>query len=84
MKKEYLQNSQQRTGSITNTDHSRDEEKNPTTNISNEQNDGSPQAGLGRDRMTDIEDLGEISGREDYAGDDEDLKNENLNAANDQ
>jgi hypothetical protein len=84
MKKEDLQNSQQRTGSITNTDHSRDEGKNPTNNISNEQNDVSRQAGLGRDRMTDIEDLSEISGREDYAADDEDLKNENLNAANDQ
>jgi hypothetical protein len=83
MKKEDLQNSQQ--GPLENRGGSRDEQENATTNISNtQQNDLSLQAGLGRDRITDIEDFGEMNGRDDYGGSDEDLKNENLNAANDQ
>ena len=85
MKKEDLQNSQQGTGSAENEGLSRDEQKNSTTNISNNQeNDISRQAGLGRHRMADIEDLGGMSRRDDYAGSDEDLTSENLNAANDQ
>ncbi|MBO9684093.1 MAG: hypothetical protein J7502_15745 [Flavisolibacter sp.] len=85
MKKEDLQNSQQGTGSAENRGINRDEQKNQTTNISgSQQKDISRQAGLGRDRMTDIEGLGGMSGREDLAGGDEDLTNENLNAANDQ
>ena len=75
MKKEDLQNSQQGTGSAENRGSSRHEQKNSTLSVSNDQqHEISRQAGLGRDRMTDIEDL----------GGDEDLTNENLNAANDQ
>jgi hypothetical protein len=85
MKKEDLQNSQQGTGSAENRGNSRNEQKNSTLSVSNDQqHEISRQAGLGRDRMTDIEDLGVSSGREDYAGGDEDLTNENLNATNDQ
>jgi hypothetical protein len=85
MKKEDLQNSQQGTGSAENRGINHDEQKNQTTNISGSQhNDIYRQAGLGRDRMTDIEGLGGMSGREDFAGGDEHLTNENLNAANDQ
>jgi hypothetical protein len=85
MKKEDLQNSQERTGSAENRGINRDEQKNQTTHISgNQQRDIPRQAGLGRDRMTDIEDLDGTSGRKDFAGGDEHLTNENLNAANDQ
>jgi len=85
MKKDDLQNSQQGTGSAENRGGNRDEQKNSTISVSNDQqNEISRQAGLGRDRMTDIEDLGGASGRDDYADGDEDLTNENLNAANDQ
>jgi hypothetical protein len=85
MKKEDLQNSQQGTGSAENRGISREEQKNSATHISNnQQNDISRQTGLGRDLMADIEDLGGMSRRDDYAGGDEDLTNENLNAANDQ
>jgi hypothetical protein len=85
MKKEDLQNSQQGKGSAENEGLSRDGQKNSTTNISNNQeNDISRQAGLGRHRMADIEGLGGMSRLDDYAGSDEDLTSENLNAANDQ
>jgi hypothetical protein len=37
-------------------------------------------AGLGRDRMTDIEEMGGMSGRDDYAGGDNDnMSNQNTN-----
>ena len=85
MKKEDIQHSQQGAGSAENRGGSREEQKNQLTSVPNsKQNDISQQAGLGRDRMVDIEDLGDNSGRDDYSGGDEDLTNENLNAANDQ
>lgn len=86
MKTEDIQNAQQGTGSAENKGQSRNDQKNQTANISNtQQNNMASQAGLGRDRMTDIEDLGGMSGRDDYAGsDDDDLNNKNLNASNDQ
>jgi hypothetical protein len=85
MKKEDQEKSQQETGSIGNKSISRNEQKNPTGNISSDQGkDIYRQAGLGRDRMTYIEDLEGIKGRENFADDNDDLKNENLNAANDQ
>lgn len=84
MKKEDLQNSQQGTGSSENRASSDNEQRNTNINMpDNQQNGISRQAGLGRDRLTDIEDLGGMNER-DYAGGDEDLTNENLNAANDQ
>jgi len=81
MKKEDIQNSQQGTGSPENKGESRDQQKNQTTNVSNyQQNDFAHQAGLGRDRMTDIEDMGYLSGRDDYAGgDNDDMGNQNTN-----
>jgi hypothetical protein len=86
MKKEDLQNSQQETGSTENTGNSRNQQKNEMTNISNtQQNKFARQAGLGRDRMTDTEDSGGLSGRDDYADTDKnDLTNQDLNASNDQ
>ena len=85
MKKEDLQNSQQGTGSAENSSESRDQQKKQTPRVSNDQqNKLARRAGLGRDRMTDIEDLGGLNGRDDYAGStNDDLSNENLNAAND-
>jgi hypothetical protein len=85
MKKEDFQNSQQETGSAENKGVNRDEQRNKTTRISNdEQENISRGAGLGRDRMTDIKDLGGLSGSDDLSGGDDDLTNEKLNAANDQ
>jgi len=81
MKKEDLQSSQQGTGSAENQGENRDRQKSQTTNVSNnQQNDLSRQAGLGRNRMTDIDDLGGMSGRDDYAGGDNDnMSNQNTN-----
>jgi hypothetical protein len=86
MKKEDLQNNQQGTGSAENKGENRSQQKNPTTHLSNYQrSEISRQAGLGRDRITDIEETGGMSGRDDYAASDsDDLRNEDLNAANDQ
>lgn len=86
MKKEDLQNAQQGTGSAENKGENRNQQKNQTTNLSNNQHINiSQQAGLGRDRMTDIEETGSMSSRDDYAGSDAgDLRNEDLNATNDQ
>lgn len=85
MKKEDFQNSQQGSSSGENKNTDRNEQKNQAVDISDQQqNNFFRQAGLGRERMKDIEDLGGASGRDNYAGGDEDLQNENLNAANDQ
>jgi hypothetical protein len=86
MKKEDLQNSQQGTGSAENKGERRDQQENQATNVSNnQQNDIAHEAGLGRHRMTDIEGVRGMSGRDDYAGsNDDDLSNEDLNASNDQ
>jgi hypothetical protein len=86
MKKEDLQNSQKGTGSAENKGENRDQQRNQTRNVLNTQRDDmAQQAGLGRDRLTDIEDLGGINGRDDYAGTNmDDLSNKDLNAANDQ
>lgn len=86
MKKEDIQNAQQGTGSAENKNENRNDQKNKTADVSNtKQNDLARQAGLGRHRMTDIEDLGGMSGRENYAGgDNDDLDNKDLNASNDQ
>lgn len=85
MKKED-QNSPQGTGSTENTGDSRNQQKNQTTNVSNtQQNEFARQAGLGRDRMTEIEILEGLNGTGDYADSDrDDLSNQDLNASNDQ
>jgi hypothetical protein len=85
MKKEDLQNSQQGTGSAENGGSGRDAQKHQATSIENDQQkDIAQQAGLGRDRMTDIEDLGGISGRDDYAGSDaDDMSNQNTDEPTD-
>jgi len=84
MKKEDVQNSQQNTGSAENKGQNRDQQKNLTNANNEQQNDMARQAGLGRDRMTSMEDLGNMIERNDYlGGDNDDLTNENLNAAND-
>jgi hypothetical protein len=86
MKREDLQSSQQGSGSAENKGEGREQQKNQTANISNtERSDMAYQAGLGRDRITSVEELGGMSGRDNYAGSEpDDLSNEDLNAANDQ
>lgn len=86
MKKENPQNAQQEAGGIKNKAVSRNEQENETTTnvLNDQQKDISHQSGLGRDRMAYIEDLENIKAKENYGDTDEDLKNENLNAANDQ
>ena len=82
MKKEDLQNSQQGSGNSENQRESRDQQKNQATSISSQK--ANLKAGLGRDRMTDIENLGGISGRDDYAGSDgDDMSNQNTNEPTD-
>jgi len=85
MKKEDIQNAQQGTGSAENKGESREQQKNQTANVStNQQNDFARQAGLGRDRMTDIEELGDLSGRDDYAGGNNDgMTDQNTNSNTD-
>lgn len=71
--KEDFQKSQQGTGSAENKGERRSQQKNQTTDLSFDQkNKIAHQAGLGRDRMADIEDSGGLSGRDDYAGSDND------------
>ena len=81
MKKEDIQNSQYGADSAENKGESRDQQKNRTTNLSgNQLDDMANQAGLGRDRINDIEDLGDMSGKDDYAGgDNDDISGENTN-----
>jgi hypothetical protein len=85
MKKEDLQGSHQGTGSAENKGQDRQQQKNPTTNLTNKDlDDTARQAGLGRDRMADIDDLGGTSGRDDYAGgDSERMTGENSNERTD-
>jgi hypothetical protein len=73
MKKEDIERSNQGTGSAENKGEDRQQQKNPTTNPTNSQKDDTAmQAGLGRDRMADIYEVGGMSGRDDYAGGDSD------------
>jgi hypothetical protein len=74
MKKEDLQNLQQQQGSTKNKDETRDQQKNQTTNISNQRTN--LQADLGRDRMIDMENS-DGPGADDYAGNDRDNQNTN-------
>lgn len=87
MKKEDLQNSQNRIDNTEDKDELRDELRNQKTNVSgNQLNDIAHEAGLGRHRMTYIEDLEGMDGKNNYAGsnNDNDLSNRDLNASNDQ
>ena len=71
--KEDFQKSQQGTGGAENKGESRSQQNNQTTGLSfNQKNKIAHQAGLGRDRIADIEDSGRLSGRDDYAGGDND------------
>lgn len=81
MKKEDLQNAQQGTGSSENKNSPREEQRNPITHLTKDQEkDMTQQAGLGRDRLTDIGEMGGLSGREDYAGGENDgMSNQNTN-----
>lgn len=80
--KEDFQKSQQGTGSAENKGESRSRQKNQSTNLSfDEKNKTAHQAGLGRDRIADIEDSGGPSGREDYtSGDNDEMSSENTNS----
>jgi hypothetical protein len=85
MKKEDLQNSQRGTGSSEQRTNTRDTQKNQTNTPSkDQQEDIAHQAGLGRERMTDIEEMGGMSGRDDYAGgDNDDMSNQSTNERTD-
>lgn len=61
------------TGSAENTGRSREEQLNPNTNLTQQQReDVSDQPGLGRDRLGDLRETGQLSGRDDLAGGDND------------
>jgi hypothetical protein len=75
MKKNDLQKSKQETG-----EKNQDEQDNQRFNVSNNQQ--GLQAGLGRDRMKDSEDWDGANSN--TAQNFDDLRNENLNAANDE
>jgi len=81
MKKEDLQNAQQGTGSSENRNNTRDAQRNQTTGLTKDQEkDMAQQAGLGRDRITDIGEMGGLSGRDDYAGSENDgMSNQKTN-----
>jgi hypothetical protein len=67
------QQSQPGTGSAENTGRSREEQLNPNTNLTQQQReDISDQPGLGRDRLGDLREMGQLSGRDDLAGGDND------------
>ena len=69
MNKEDLQSSHGGTGLTENKEQIDQQRENITTDVSNEQQkEIARQAGLGRDRMFDIEDLERMSDRDDYAG----------------
>lgn len=77
MKKEDLQNAQQGSGSAENRGDDRNTQKNTMAGAGKEQQeDLARQAGLGRDRMTSIEETGAMSGRDDDAGGDGEESNE--------
>ena len=81
MKKQDIQSSQQGTGSSENRNDIRDAQKNQTAYPDNNQEqDLAHQAGLGRERMSSIEEMGGLSGRDDYAGGDNDgVSDQNTN-----
>jgi len=81
MKKEDFQNSQQATGSAESIGQKRDAQKNTATDLNEgDKKNIAHRTGLGRDRITDIEDVGGMSGRDDYAGgDNDDMNNQNEN-----
>ena len=81
MKKQDIQTSQQGTGSSENRNDTRDAQKNQTAYPRKEQEqDIAYQAGLGRERMSSIEEMGGLSGRDDYAGGDNDaMSDQNTN-----
>ena len=73
MKKEDFQNAQQGTGSSEGRGNNRQTQKNPLTDVGEaQQKEIAHEAGLGRKRITDIEEMGGMSGKDDYAGSDSD------------
>ena len=86
MKREELHGLQQQSGGEEKTGDKRNQEKNQTSSVYNNQlNNIVHQAGLGRDRMTDLEDFEDLSEKNIYSRrDKDDLNNQNLNESNDQ
>jgi hypothetical protein len=67
------QNTQPGTGSAGNRGGSREEQVNPNTDMDNGQRqDIAAQGGLGRQNLTDLGEMGQLSGRDDLAGGDND------------
>ena len=73
MKKEDIEQSQQGTGSAEHIGQDREAQKNQMTNLDTEgRKNIAEEGGLGRKRVADLNDLGALSGRDDYAGSDND------------
>jgi hypothetical protein len=85
MKKEDFLSSQDSTGRLENKGEGRQQQKSPTTNVSNDQEEVTErEAGLGRYLMADIDDLGGTSRRDDYGGgDNESMTDKNSNGRTD-
>ncbi|MCW3074497.1 MAG: hypothetical protein JWP69_1566 [Flaviaesturariibacter sp.] len=65
--------SQEGTGSAENTGRERTSQQNPLTHLDqNQRQDIAQQAGLKENDIADLDDLGQTSGRDDYAGGDND------------
>jgi hypothetical protein len=79
--KENMQRSQQGTGSAENTGREREEQKNRTVDVNKQQGQQiAGEMGKGPNQLRDIRHMGGMSGRDDYAGGDNDgMSNENSN-----
>ena len=77
--------SQEGSGSSENQGRDREEQRHNLTDMDKQgKKDIAHEAGLGRKRMADIEDLGGLSGRDDYAGGSgDDMSNTSTNEATD-
>jgi len=80
MKRDDFQNAQDRKDSAENKDENPNQQNNQTSRVSKDYNANIHQAGLGRDRMMNNEDPERFN---DYSEND-DLRNDELNASNDQ
>jgi len=79
MKREDTERSQQGTGSSENKGESREAQKNQMTSINREERkDIALEGGLGRKRISDLNEMGALSGRDDKAGSDKgDMSDQN-------
>ena len=77
---EHFKESQQGTGSAENMGKEREAQKNQKTDVSeNEKQDIAAQMGKGPNPVTDIREMGGLSGRDDQSGESEGMRDENSN-----